>query len=306
MSADLEQPIHQATAAEVGDDYDTASPATRAAGSPDFDIVSGDTPVNCSARCCTARCKAAAAIAVVVTAAVTLLVLVVYDGISSANGGAALFTAPTSAGGVALIGGACTGSFTMTVYTGAGCTVPRTECGPDDVNLPADGSACASGDVTNASQTVEWISGECVRCPSSCPGAFGDADFLQALAASDPAVAPAYMKVTWAASVATVEYFSDASCTAPDKISAENIHAATAHLLRARVVAEFDELMIPGLNDCITASATGFAGDVASAEPVCGGSGVTIDRVRHCHALAGYVAAAYTSCTSHPYAERII
>ena len=153
MSADLEQPIHQPPAADASADSGKASPAISPAGSPDFDIVTGDTPVSRSARC-TARRKAAAAIAVVVTAVLALLVFVVYSGSSAAHAGEALFTVPMTTN-VVLVGGVCTGSFTTTMYIGAGCAVPETECGPDDVNLPADGSACARGDVTNVTRTVE-------------------------------------------------------------------------------------------------------------------------------------------------------
>jgi hypothetical protein len=283
MSADLEQPIHQPPAADASADSGKASPAISPAGSPDFDIVTGDTPVSRSARC-TARRKAAAAIAVVVTAVLALLVFVVYSGSSAAHAGEALFTVPMTTN-VVLVGGVCTGSFTTTMYIGAGCAVPETECGPDDVNLPADGSACARGDVTNVTRTVEWTRGECVAWPGSSPGVLGPADALELLqAAGHLAVGPAYMKVEWAGGVATIEHFSDAACTAANKISAEDIHAAIADFARSQIVAEYDDIGLPEMADCVTASATGIAGvSVTPAEPVCGGVALTIDRVRHCH-----------------------
>lgn len=99
MSADLAQPINEATASDIkvdaGADTGKASPVVSPAGSPDFDIVTGGTPDSRSSRC-TARHKAAAAIAVVVAAVVTLLVLMVYSG-NSPSAAVALSTAPMAA-----------------------------------------------------------------------------------------------------------------------------------------------------------------------------------------------------------------
>lgn len=156
-----------------------------------------------------------------------------------------------------------TGSFTMTDYDGPGCL---------------DGHQSTS---RGEPSTVEWTSGECAACPDSCPGAFGDAEFLQALAASNLPVAPTYMKVTCAAGVATTEHFSDATCTAANKISAKDIETALANLVEAEQVGGFEEMGMTGMADCVTVSATGFAGvSVTSTQPVCGGVAVTTDRVR--------------------------
>eukprot|EP01043_Picozoa_sp_COSAG02_P002343 COSAG02_NODE_54_length_43941_cov_54.857990_19_plen_367_part_00 len=171
----------------------------------------------------------------------------------------------TLAGGT----GVYAGSFTTTEYDGPGCV---------------DGQQSTS---RGGQSTVEWTSGECAACPDNCPGAFGDAEFLQALAAGNPAVAPAYMKVTCAAGVATTEHFSDAACTAANKISAEDIEAAVVNLVAPVIVEEFDETGMTGMADCVTVSATGFAGvSVTSAQPVCGGVAVTTDRVRRCNATS--------------------
>ena len=69
---------------------------------------------------------------------------------------------------VALVGRVSAGSFTTTWYNGAACAVPSQ---------------------TMPSQTIEWTSGECAAANPG-PGFFGDPEFLQALAASNPAVAP--------------------------------------------------------------------------------------------------------------------
>ena len=163
---------------------------------------------------------------------------------------------------VALVGRVSAGSFTTTWYTGAACAVPSQ---------------------TMPSQTMEWTSGECVAANPG-PGFFGDPEFPQALAASNPALAPAYMKVTCAAGVATIEHFSDAACTAANEISAEDIDAATAGLVRGPMVAGFEGIGMAGMANCVSAAASGISGfGVAAEEPVCGGVVLTMDEVRHCH-----------------------
>lgn len=160
--------------------------------------------------------------------------------------------------------GVYAGSFTQTAFDGPSCV---------------DGQQSTS---RGAPSTVEWTSGDCAACPDNCVGPLGDAEFLQALAAGNPAVTPAYMKVTCAAGVATIEHFSDAACTAANKIPAEDIEAAVVNLVSTEFSQEFDG-MGANVGDCMTVSATGVAGlRVTSAQPVCGGVTWTFDPVRHC------------------------
>eukprot|EP01043_Picozoa_sp_COSAG02_P070599 COSAG02_NODE_12564_length_1524_cov_2.214737_1_plen_346_part_01 len=91
MSEDLTQAIHQGAAE---DDDCGASPVVSPIASPDFNIVTGDTPISRTARC-TARHKAAALIGMAV-AAVALLILVLQQGAATKTG-AALAMSPSTA-----------------------------------------------------------------------------------------------------------------------------------------------------------------------------------------------------------------
>ncbi len=168
-----------------------------------------------------------------------------------------------------LAGGVHAGSFTTTEYDGPGCV---------------DGQQSTS---RGRPSTVEWTSGECAACPDNCPSAFGDPEALQLLAAGNPAIVPAYMKVTCAAGVTTIEHFSDAACTAANKIPAEDIEAAVVNLVASDIFREYDDIGMTGMTDCVTVSLTGLAGvSVTSAVPVCGGVAVTTDLVRRCDAIS--------------------
>ena len=177
--------------------------------------------------------------------------------------------------------GVYAGSFTTTYYDGPGCV---------------DGQQSTSRG-TPSTRTVEWTSGECAACPDNCPGALGDADFLQFLAVGNPPVAPTYMKVTCEAGVATTEHFSDAACTAANKIPAEDVEAAAANFVESEMANEFEDTGMTGMADCMTVSATGIAGlRVTSANPVCGGVALSTDQVRHCDTAS---VASHLSCSDN-------
>ena len=142
---------------------------------------------------------------------------------------------------VALMIGAATaqttGTLSSTTYDGAGCVTRATECGADNVNLPdpatcGDSCDCAAEDVTDTPRfVVHWTSGECVTCSTAdgtteCKWPYVDTsdDMYSALAAHGADLA--YAKITCANGVATVEHFSDAGCTAANKVSNGDVTAA--------------------------------------------------------------------------------
>ena len=148
----------------------------------------------------------------------------------------------------AVIGGASAGSITSVAYTDAQCTVRDTECGADDVNLPENGN-CDVADVTNKpAKTEQWVSGECARCPDGGDCGFPyfkmDDSMGQALAAQG--VNPAYAKITCAGGVATIEHFSDAECTAANKVSNDELTAGLTAAMRGMLGD-----MQAGMADCL-------------------------------------------------------
>ena len=164
---------------------------------------------------------------------------------------------------VALVGGASAGTITSTYYEGAGCTTRFTECGADDVNLPdpdtcGDSCDCAAEDVTEEPpEAVEWTSGECVSCTGDdCKWPFfpQDDDMMVGLRANG--ADPSYAKVTCANGVTTVEHFSDAECTAANKVSNEAITAAYSAAWPA--TQDFAEL--GDLGACVTVTFNAMSG----------------------------------------------
>jgi len=131
-----------------------------------------------------------------------------------------------------------TGTLSSTGYEGAGCVTRTTECGADDVNLPdpdtcGDSCDCAADDVTvKPADAVQWTSGECITCSEAdgtteCNWPFldtSDDEIYPAMVAQG--VDPAYAKITCANGVATVEHFSDAGCTAANKVNNADISTA--------------------------------------------------------------------------------
>ena len=135
-----------------------------------------------------------------------------------------------------------TGTLSSTEYEGAGCVTGTraTECGADDVNLPdpetcGDSCDCAADDVTDKpAEVIQWTSGECITCSEAdgtteCMWPFvdtSDEEMYPGMVARG--VDPAYAKITCANGVATVEHFSDAGCTAANKVSNADITTAFA------------------------------------------------------------------------------
>ena len=162
---------------------------------------------------------------------------------------------------VALVGGASAGTIATTGYEGAGCTTRETECGADDVNLPdpdtcGDSCDCAAEDVTEEPpETVEWTSGECVSCTGDdCKWPFfpQDDDMMVGLRANG--ADPSYAKVTCANGATTIEHFSDAECTAANKVSNEAITAAFSAAMAGQFAVMGD------LGACITITFNAMSG----------------------------------------------
>ena len=161
---------------------------------------------------------------------------------------------------VALVGGASAGTITSTYYEGAGCTTRATECGADDVNLPdpdtcGDSCDCAAEDVTEKPPRIyEWTSGECVSCTGDdCEWPLFPQDFIDEMLRANGAD-PSYAKVTCANGVTTIEHFSDAECTAANKVSNEAITAAFS----AAMAGQFAEM--GDLGACITFTFNAMSG----------------------------------------------
>ena len=139
-----------------------------------------------------------------------------------------------------LIGGSSAGSLTSTVYQDSQCAVRMTECGLDNVNMPADGSDCAAADVTNVpARTAQWVSGECMTCPAGEECAF---PFLQLEGIQGLAAYPAYPKITCTDGVATVEHFSDAECTEANKVSNDALTAGVIAVMMDAADVHFGSL----------------------------------------------------------------
>jgi hypothetical protein len=164
---------------------------------------------------------------------------------------------------VALIGGASAGTITITNYEGAGCTTRTTECGAHDVKLPdqetcGDTCDCPAEDVTEVPPaTSEWTSGECVLCTGddcTWPYFAQNGTTLDILRAYG--VDPSYAKVTCANGVTTVQHFSDAECTAANKVSNEAIAAA----LSAELTTMLDSLGMDEVGPCITSTINMMSG----------------------------------------------
>jgi hypothetical protein len=146
-----------------------------------------------------------------------------------------------------------TGTVSSTEYDGAGCVTRVTECGADNVNLPdlatcgdslENSCDCAADDVTDKpAEVIHWTSGECITCSSAdgtteCNWPFidtSDDEFYPQVVAQG--VDPAYAKITCANGVATVEHFSDAGCTAANKVSSADL-AAAFQAVYAEIMAE--------------------------------------------------------------------
>ena len=182
---------------------------------------------------------------------------------------------------VALVGGASAGTLTSTDYEGAGCTTRATECGADDVNLPdedtcGDSCDCAAEDVTEKPLgAVEWTSGECVSCTGDdCvwPLIPQDGPMLEDLRANG--ADPSYAKVTCANGVTTVEHFSDAQCTAANKVSNEAITAAA----QAAIAVQFAEM--GDLGACIIFNLNWMSGVDISGSHCDTALSITLDEVR--------------------------
>lgn len=139
--------------------------------------------------------------------------------------------------------------------------------------LAADGTPCAgSGMIRVPGETISWTSGECMPCPSN-PDQWGypfffcngtDDHFSQTLLAQG--ISPRYTKVacTVNGTGATIEHFSDATCTAANKVSGAELDSAltaalwssfveTPSLTLANVGARVE---MPGLEQCLTPNIT--------------------------------------------------
>ena len=152
----------------------------------------------------------------------------------------------------ALNGGASAGSLTSTLYEDSQCAIRATECGLDDVNMPADGSDCAVADVTNKpAETALWVSGECMSCPAGeeCAFPFFDMQHAVGQAMVAQGVNPAYAKITCTGGVATVEHFSDAECTEANKVSNDALTTGyTAVMLDMLSADDATAAIVPCLN----------------------------------------------------------
>jgi len=153
-------------------------------------------------------------------------------------------------GVAALVGGASAGSLTSTTYTDSQCAVRETECGLDDVNMPADGSDCAAANVTDKpAMTEQWVSGECLACPAGEECAFPffqmEDEIGQLLVAQG--VNPAYAQITCTGGVATVEHFSDAECTEANKVSNDALTTGLTAVMMDSLPAD-DRALLPCIN----------------------------------------------------------
>ena len=129
------------------------------------------------------------------------------------------------------------------------------------MNLPdqetcGDTCDCAAEDVTEVPPaTSEWTSGECVLCTGddcTWPYFAQNGTTLDILRAYG--VDPSYAKVTCANGVTTVQHFSDAECTAANKVSNEAITAAFS----AAMAGQFAEM--GDLGACITFTFNAMSG----------------------------------------------
>ena len=143
---------------------------------------------------------------------------------------------------VALVGGASAGNITSTAYDGAGCTTPNAD------DIP---------------RVYEWTSGECVSCTGyHCEWPFFPQDFIDDIFRPNGAD-PSYAKVTCANGVTTIEHFSDAECTAANKVSNEAITAAYSAVVAqsyAEVPLLFPQNGTADLRACVTATLNAMSG----------------------------------------------
>ena len=152
---------------------------------------------------------------------------------------------------LALFSRANAGTITSTDYEDAQCTNRTTECGPDNVNMAANGD-CAPANVTNTPpESIEWQSGVCMPpCTGpDCKWPFIPANDDIGLMLASQGVNAQYTKITCANSTtATVEHFSDATCT--NKVSGDALNAALVAGFRQMMNASMAGTDMSGTLDC--------------------------------------------------------
>ena len=151
---------------------------------------------------------------------------------------------------LALFSRANAGTITSTDYEDAQCTARTTECGPDNVNMAANGD-CAEADVTNKPpDSIEWQSGVCLPpCTGDCSWPFISANDDIGLMLASQGVNAQYTKITCANGATTVEHFSDATCT--NKVSGDALDAALTAGFNQMMNASMAGSGMQGMLDCM-------------------------------------------------------